>query len=165
MMEITAGRGIGPTAPPPPTLPVSFEGTEAVAAEPEPQIPREVLDAPRREVEARNAASAAKNEARAVQQDEEDKTRARARARQENINRFKPLLFIVATLGAWWLIIMLANAAVTCVPGGYKCGVDGPFSPTTQMSNFKWVFTLISAGAALWVSKMMVYPSREFPNQ
>ena len=106
-------------------------------------------------------ARAAKNRAMA----EEDKIRAAARKKQETIDRFKPLLFIIATLTAWSVIIVLANVAVTCVPGGDACSAAGPFTPSTPMSRLQWVLTLVSGVAALWVSRMMVYPSREFPHQ
>ena len=84
---------------------------------------------------------------------------------EEQVNRFKPLLFIVATLAAWSLIIVLANVAVTCVPGGDACSAAGPFTPTTPMTRLQWVLTLVSGCAALWVARMMVYPSREFTSQ
>ena len=84
---------------------------------------------------------------------------------EEQVNRFKPLLFIIATLAAWSFIIVLANVAVTCVPGGDACSAAGPFTPTTPMTRLQWVLTLVSGCAALWVSRMMVYPSREFPSQ
>ena len=70
------------------------------------------------------------------------------------------------TLGAWWLIIRLANLVITCVPGGGKpCGIAEPLIPSTNMSRPEWVLILISVIAALWVSKMMVYPNRDFEDQ
>jgi hypothetical protein len=84
---------------------------------------------------------------------------------EEQVKRFKPLLFIIATLAAWSFIIVLANVAVTCVPGGDACSAAGPFTPSTPMSRLQWVLTLVSGCAALWVARMMVYPSREFPSQ
>ncbi|HTL02135.1 MAG TPA: hypothetical protein VL243_07910 [Vicinamibacterales bacterium] len=83
---------------------------------------------------------------------------------EEQIKRIKPILFIIATLAAWSLIIVLANVAVTCVPGGDPCSAAGPFTPSTPMTTLKWVLTLASGIASLWVSRMMVYPSKEFPS-
>ena len=97
--------------------------------------------------------------------EDQARKRAVARKKQETRDRFKPLLFIVATFGAWWLIILLANVAITCVPDGAPCGTAGPLVPSMNMSIPHWVLIIISVIAALWVSKMMVYPNRDFADQ
>lgn len=43
--------------------------------------------------------------------------------------RFKPLLFVVFTLGLWWAIATSAFITATCIPEGRRC----VFSPPLEM--------------------------------
>jgi hypothetical protein len=74
------------------------------------------------------------NEALAQQRQAQVDARRKERNKAEERNRFKPFLFIACTLGAWLLIMIMANAVVTCVPGGARCLDYEAFIPTTYDS-------------------------------
>jgi hypothetical protein len=106
---------------------------------------------------------AAQREAIAQRESERaaDERAAAEQRAQEKGSAVKPLLFIVATLGAWWLILVLANITVTCVPGGEPCRGSWPLTPAMQMTWLQWTVILISVVAALWVARSLVYPTKD----
>ena len=80
---------------------------------------------------------------------------------EEQANRIKPLLFIIATLAAWSFIIVLANVAVTCVPGGDACSAAGPFTPTSPSRSST---SSRSSGLKLWVCSELSWLPRSAPH-
>jgi hypothetical protein len=174
MSDIRPRTGNGGSDPPHTVEPVFLRGF-GVVLEPwlarEREIYRKELQSLAEWVDARfeKESIAVQREVLAQKEHEDDKKKAEARAirrkNQERRDRFKPLVFIVATLAAWWLITLLANVVITCVPGGAPCGAAGPLIPSMTMSRPQWALVLMSVIAALWVSKMMVYPNRDFADQ
>lgn len=94
--------------------------------------------------------------------------------------RSKPLNFVLWTLGAWWLLTVLADIVITCVPGGAPCRVpyllariaglrhvfsaDLPPAGTAamaQLTKYEWPLLILSLIAALWVARARVYPETD----
>lgn len=97
-------------------------------------------------------------------------------------NKRKPLMFVLVTLGAWWLLSVLADIVITCVPGGPPCRLPyliarivGPRSifnsnnplpdqataAVAQLTRYEWPLLLLGLLAALWVAKAKVYPKTD----
>ena len=103
---------------------------------------------------------------------------ARARFRA---SKSKPAWFVVWTLGAWWVLSVLADMVITCVPGGAACrapqlvdsgrrilaSITGrpfqipPGPQTPPMTRYDWALLLLALVAALWVAKAKVYPDAD----
>lgn len=173
MTDISARKGNGESNPPPTLESVSSPELDAVIkwVSRERDLYRGDLEALVQAIEMRfeKEGLAVKNEELAQKQredeDKKEKARAALRKAREKWDPVRPLGFIVVALAAWWLILLLANLAITCVPGGAPCGPAGPLVPSMTMSRPQWILILISVVAALWVSKMMIYPNRDFADQ
>ena len=96
-------------------------------------------------------------------------------------NRWKPLKFVTAALVAWWLLAVLADLVITCVPGGAPCRayswaagfwrivnaitgnvvVAAGGSGAAGLTRYDWVLLLLALVAALWVAKAYVYPAAD----
>ena len=95
-------------------------------------------------------------------------------------SKTKPLQFVLLTLGAWWLLTVLADIVITCVPGGASCRVpyllakiaglrdvfsaDLPPAGTAamvQLTKYEWPLLILSFLAALWVARAKVYPETD----
>jgi lysylphosphatidylglycerol synthetase-like protein (DUF2156 family) len=72
------------------------------------------------------------------------------------------LLFIVITFAAWWLIMLLANVVIGCVPIAPGCHVTWPLTPE-KASILGWVIIVIAVFAALLIAKLVVYPEEKYP--
>ena len=78
-------------------------------------------------------------------------------------SRVAVLFFILATLGFWWLFIVLSHSVVLCVPGGQPCW--HPLMETkAEDLNEKLAITvlIISLVAALWAAQRLVFPPEDF---
>jgi hypothetical protein len=93
--------------------------------------------------------------------------------------RRRPFYFVMLTLGAWWLLAVLADIVITCTPGGPPCRAPqiadsigrlltrdrwGEFSQagaTAALSKYEWPLLLLALLAALWVAKAAVYPDTD----
>lgn len=95
-------------------------------------------------------------------------------------NRWKPFKFVTAALVAWWLLAVLADLVITCVPGGAPCRayswaagfwrivnairgnvVAASSSGVASLTRYDWVVLLLALLAALWVAKAYVYPAAD----
>jgi len=102
-----------------------------------------------------------------------------AAIRQRKKARLRPFYFVILTLGAWWLLAVLADIVITCTPGGPPCRAPqifdsigrllnqdrwGEFSQagaTAALSKYEWPLLLLALLAALWVAKAAVYPDTD----
>lgn len=109
-----------------------------------------------------------------------EKRLAAARRRRKS-GRTRPFLFVLITLGAWWLLSVLADVVITCIPGGAPCRVpyligriaspqtiftaSNPLpnsgAPLAQLTRYEWPLLLLALFAALWVARAMVYPAND----
>ena len=116
----------------------------------------------------------------ATRPDPDRETRLAAARRRRKSGRTKPFLFVLITLGAWWLLSVLADVVITCVPGGAPCRVPYLISrisspqaiftandqlsssaPLAQLTRYEWPLLLLALFAALWVARAMVYPASD----
>jgi len=111
--------------------------------------------------------------------DPERLKRLDAAIRQRKKARRRPFYFVILTLGAWWLLAVLADIVITCTPGGPPCRAPqifdsigriihtdrwGEFSragATATLSKYEWPLLLLALLAALWVAKAAVYPDTD----
>jgi hypothetical protein len=111
---------------------------------------------------------------------ERQKRLIEAQARRRS-GRGKPFRFVMLTLGVWWLVSVLADLVITCVPGGAPCRAphvvarvitvardilsgSAPGSgaqAAVPWSKYEWPLLIISLIAALWVAKAKVYPDTD----
>jgi len=102
-----------------------------------------------------------------------------AAIRQRKKARLRPFYFVIFTLGAWWLLAVLADIVITCTPGGPPCRAPQIFDSigrlinrdrwaefsqagaTAALSKYEWPLLLLALLAALWVAKAAVYPDTD----
>jgi len=104
-----------------------------------------------------------------------------AAIRQRKKARWRPFWFVLLTLGAWWLLAVLADIVITCAPGGPPCRAPQIFvgigrvigairtgsveisqsGATAALSKYEWPLLLLALFAALWVAKAAVYPDTD----
>jgi hypothetical protein len=74
------------------------------------------------------------------------------------ISAAQPFLFIVVAMFAWWLMVALANVALTNIPGGGRTPGTGPLVPPYAFSQVMlWIAFGVSGAAALVVATIAVY--------
>ncbi len=111
--------------------------------------------------------------------DPERLKRLDAAIRQRKKARLRPFYFVIFTLGAWWLLAVLADIVITCTPGGPPCRAPQIFDSigrlinrdrwaefsqagaTAALSKYEWPLLLLALLAALWVAKAAVYPDTD----
>ena len=126
-------------------------------------------------------AAAVPDAAKSAKADDEKKQRLVAAQARFKASKRKPALFVLGTLAAWWVLSVLGDIVITCVPGGAACrapqliaGVrrilasiagrslqlpPGPQTPT--LTPYDWGLLILALIAAVWVAKSWIYPDAD----
>ena len=110
-----------------------------------------------------------REKAQKEKREEAEKEERRVAARLERRKgRRRPFYFVILALGAWWLLAVLADVVITCVPGGPPCrapqiadSINRLITParwsefsqagaTGALSKYEWPLLLLALVAALW---------------
>ena len=85
--------------------------------------------------------------------DPERLKRLDAAIRQRKKARLRPFYFVIFTLGAWWLLAVLADIVITCTPGGPPCRAPQIFDSIGRLMNRDRWAEFSQAGATAALSK------------
>lgn len=148
---------------------------------PKPAPPSPPLMAPDGKTKGEEDAKVKAQEEAKAKAEQEEKTKRQARLlaarRQRARNKVKPFYFVMITIGMWWLVWLLSDLVITCVPGGEACRLPylvnrvfaifaGPppmpgKAAAAALTKYEWPLLVVALLAALWVAKAKVYPASD----
>ena len=179
-MEAAKGSATGETVPVPAPRPALSPAPAASAPAP-PSVG--VSAAPvTAKAPAAAPADAVPDAPQSAKADDAKKQRLAAAQARFKASKTKPALFVLGTLAAWWVLSVLGDIVITCVPGGAACRAPqlvaggrkiltslsgglplqlpaGPQTPT--LTRYDWGLLILALLAAVWVAKSWVYPDAD----